>query len=395
MDWRFFIALRYFKIRRKERFISIISLISILGVGVGVAALVIVLAVMSGFDNELKTRIIGTTPHILIERDRGIAYPDVSINNVLSENKDVRSFSPFVAGQVILKSGEKFSGAVVNGIDEATEKYVTNIKQYIIGTQSLELGRNGLFVGSELAGELSLKIGNEVSLISATLETAHDFKIIGIFETGLYAFDLNNIFISLESAQGIFGIGKHVSGIAVRVVDELKANEVKRDIIEKLGYPYFVRSWMDLNQNLFSALKLEKITMFIILSLIVIVACFNIASTLIVKVVEKTKDIGILKAIGAKNSDIRSIFRLEGLFTGIFGTIFGIGLGLSISWAQKLYKLVKLPRDIYCIDALPVYINWYDPLIIAIAAILLSLIATIYPSSKAARLEVVEALRYE
>lgn len=395
MDWRLFVASRYFKVRRKEKFISITSLISILGVAVGVAALIIVLAVMSGFDNELKTRIIGTTPHLIIERDGGIAYPDAFIEKILSANKDVVGLSPFITGQVILKCEDRFSGVILNGIDEATEKNVTNIKQYVTEKQSLELGSTGLFVGSEFAKELNLKIGNEVSLISATSNKAHNFKIVGIFHAGLYTFDLNNIFVSLESAQKVFNIDKFVSGIAVRIVDELKANIVKKDVIKELGFPYFVRSWIDLNQNLFSALRLEKIMMFIILALIVIVACFNIASTLILKVVEKTKDIGILKAIGATNSDIRLIFRLEGLFTGIIGTILGVGLGLSISWAQYAYKIVKLPRDIYYIDALPVYVNWHDPLIITVSAIFLSLIATIYPSSKAAHLEVVDALRYE
>lgn len=395
MNWKLFVASRYFKIRRKEKFVSIISLISTLGVAVGVAALIIVLAVMSGFDNELKTRIIGTTPHILIERDGGIAYPDAVVEKVLLSNKDVVGFSPFVTGQVILKYKEGFSGVVANGIDEATERYVTDIKRYVVKGETKELGKTGLLIGSELARELDLGIGDEASIISATSEEAHNFKITGIFYTGLYTFDVNNIFISLESAQSVFGIDKLVGGIAVRIVDELKASKIKKAIIKKLGSQYFVKSWMDLNRNLFSALKLEKIAMFIIVSLIVMVACFNIASTLIVKVVEKTKDIGILKAIGATNNDIRTIFRLEGLFTGIIGTILGIVLGLSIIWVQKAYKIVRLPRDIYYIDALPVYINWHDPLIIAVSAVLLSWVATIYPSSKAARLEVVDALRYE
>lgn len=395
MNWKLFIASRYFRIRRKEKFLSIISIISILGVAVGVAALIIVLAVMSGFDNELKTRIIGTTSHIFIERDDGIIYPDPFVEEVLSENKDVVSSSPFVSGQVILKIDGSFTGVILNGIDEEREKFVRDIRQYVVDSQSPELDENGLLVGSELADELNLKMGDDVSLVSATSEKGHNFKIVGVFHTGLYTFDVSNIFISLESAQRVFGMDKYVTGIAVKIVDELKAEEVRREIARELGFPYFVRSWMDLNRNLFSALKLEKLVMFIIVALIVIVACFNIASTLIVRVVEKTKDIGILKTIGATNSDIRNIFRLEGLFIGVIGTLLGVGLGMFISWAQKVYKIVKLPRDIYYIDALPVYINWHDPLIIAVSAILLSLIATIYPSHKAARLNVTDALRYE
>jgi lipoprotein-releasing system permease protein len=395
MDWRFFVASRYFKIRRKEKFVSTITLISILGVAVGVAALIIVLAVMSGFDNELKTRIVGTTSHIFIERDSGIIYPDEYVAEVLSQNNDVVNSSPFVSGQVILRSGERFGGAILNGLDDVTEKEVTNFEQYLIKGGSHSLKEKGLFVGSELAKELSLKIGDSVSIISANSEKPYDFVITGIFRTGLYTFDVNNVLVSLKSAQRVFNIDKYVSGIGVKIADELKANQVKKELARGLGFPYFVRSWMDLNENLFSALKLEKITMFIILTLIVIVACFNIASTLIVRVVEKTKDIGILKALGATNRDIGTIFRLEGLFIGIFGTILGVGLGLCISWAQKTYDIVKLPREIYYIDALPVYISWHDSLVIAVCAVLLSWVATIYPSHKAARLKVVDALRYE
>jgi len=394
MNWRLFIAWRYFRTRRKERFISIISLISILGVAVGVAALIIVLAVMSGFDRELRTRIIGTTSHVFIEREGGVAHPDPAIEKALSENKDVVGFSPFVTGQVIIKRGDSFTGAVLNGIDEETEKNVANIKQYI-KEKAPELGEKGLFIGSELAGELRLRVGDDVSLISAASIEPSGFKIAGIFHTGLYSFDANNMFISLGSAQKIFDIDGLATGVAVKIADELEADRVKLELKRSLGFPYFARSWMDLNKNLFSALKLEKITMFIILTLIVIVACFNIASTLIVRVVEKTKDIGILKAIGAGRGDIKAIFKLEGFFVGMIGTLLGVGLGLTISWVQKVHKVVRLPRDIYYIDALPVYINWHDPLIIAVSAVLLSLIATLYPSRQAARLEVVEALRYE
>ncbi|MBN1871033.1 MAG: ABC transporter permease, partial [Candidatus Omnitrophica bacterium] len=317
MNWRLFIALRYFRVRRQERFVSTISLISIMGVSVGVACLIIVLAVMSGFDNELKSRIVGTNAHLYIEKEYGpLTYPDENISYALMKDGRIKGYSPFVSGQGIIRAGDLFSGALITGIDEVSEKTVIDIKKYILEEERPILGEDGLMIGSELARELNLQILDRVSVVSANSKRPKDFVITAIFKTGLYTFDAQNVFIALKPAQELFAIGDRIGGVAARVDDGADANLIKRDIAVALGYPYFVKSWMDMNQNLFSALRLEKITMFVILTLIVLVACFNIASTLIVKVVEKTKDIGILKAIGATNRDIQSIFRLEGLFIG-------------------------------------------------------------------------------
>jgi lipoprotein-releasing system permease protein len=400
MNWRLFVALRYFKTRSRERFISVISLISVFGVAVGVAALIIVIAVMSGFNSELKERIIGTTPHIFIEKEGGIDPADAVVKKALAETKGVVGHSPFVTGQVLLKYGDNFIGTILNGIDEDAEKYVTDIKRYVKGARPV-LGDSGILIGNELAKEMGLLIGDEVSLVSAAGKP-QSFRVAGIFHTGLYSFDVNNAFVSLAQAQKLFGTGSRVSAITVKIKDVLKADKVKKDIARKLRYPlpagrqaYFVRNWMDLNKNLFGALLLEKIVMFALLALIVLVACFNIASMLIMRVMEKTKDIGILKAIGASGGDVVSIFRMEGFFIGFIGTMLGSAAGLLIVWLQKACKLVKLPSDVYYIDSLPVSINWQEPVIIAVAAILLSLLATVYPSLQAARLDVVEALRYE
>ncbi|MBU4376466.1 MAG: ABC transporter permease [Candidatus Omnitrophica bacterium] len=394
MNWHFFVALRYFNTRSRESFISVISLISVLGVAVGVAALIIVIAVMSGFNSELKERIIGTTPHIFIEKEGGINPSDPAVKKVLSETKEVTGSSAFVAGQVLLKYGDNFTGAILNGIDEDTEQRVTNIKKYVEGPAPV-LGAGGILIGNELAREMGLKPGDEVSLVSAVSGKPQSFEVAGIFNTGLYSFDVNNAFVNLAAAQKLFDTKSAVTAVTVRIKDVLKADAVKKEIASKLRYPYFVRNWMDLNKNLFGALLLEKIVMFALLALIVLVACFNIASMLIMRVMEKTKDIGILKAIGASNADVMSVFRIEGFLVGLIGTILGSAAGLLIVWLQKAYKLIKLPSDVYYIDALPVSINWHEPAMIAVAAILLSLAATVYPSLQAARLEVVEALRYE
>lgn len=393
MNWRLFIALRYFTTRSRERFISVISLISILGVAVGVAALIIVIAVMSGFNSELKERIIGTTPHIFIEREGGINPADPAVKKILAGIKEVTGASPLITGQVLLRYGDRYGGTVLNGIEEKTEKSVTDIKRYIKGYNPA-LGETGLLIGNELAKDMGLEVGNEVSLVSAVSGRPQNFKVAGIFHTGLYTFDVNNVFIGLAPAQKLLNTNT-VTAITVRIKDVLRADKVKRDIAVKLRYPYSVRNWMDLNKNLFGALLLEKIVMFALLALIVLVACFNIASMLIMRVMEKTKDIGILKAIGAKSSDVRVIFTLEGFLIGVIGTILGSASGLLIVWLQHAYKLIKLPSDVYYIDALPVSINWHDPALIAVSAVLLSLLATIHPSSQAARLDVIEALRYE
>lgn len=394
MNWRFFVAIRYFNTRSREKFISVISLISVLGVAVGTAALIIVIAVMSGFNSELKERIIGTTPHIFIERKGGISPSDQAVKKAISETMGVVGSSAFVTGQVLLKRGNSFTGAVLNGIDENTEDEVTNIKRYVEGPASA-LGAEGILLGNELAREMALKAGDEISLVSAVSGKPQSFKVSGIFHTGLYNFDANNVFVSMASAQKLFDTGPAVTAITVKIKDALKANEIKMEIASKLRYPYFVRNWMDLNKNLFGALLLEKIVMFALLGLIILVACFNIASMLIMRVMEKTKDIGILKAMGASNADVMSVFRIEGFLVGLAGTVLGSAAGLSVVWLQKTYKLIKLPKDIYYIDALPVSINWQEPAIIAAAAIILSLAATVYPSLQAARLEVIEALRYE
>jgi len=382
MDWRLIIAWRYFRFKRGERFLSVITVISLLGVAVGVAALIVVLAVMSGFDDELKRRIIGTTSHLIVERNGG------------AKDTGILGYTPYVTGQVLIKKNGVFVGAIVNGIDEVTEPQVSNIRQYVHDRFS-QLGESGLLVGSELARQLHVKSGDRVSLISAAAQKPVEFTVMGTFHTGLYTFDYNNVFISLNAAQRLFRTGAFVHGIAVRIESEMAAPAFKKRLTGQLGFPYQVRTWMELNRSLFSALKLEKITMFAILALIVLVACFNIASSLIVRVVERTKDIGILKAIGAKGRDIRTIFRLEGLFIGSIGTVLGVAAGLVVCWFQQTYKIVRLPSEIYYIDALPIHVNWYDPLLIAMCAVFLSWVATIYPSRQAVRLEVVDALRYE
>ena len=393
MSYELWISFRYLISRRKEKFISIISFISIMGVALGVTALIVVLAVMSGFDNDLREKIVGTNSHIIIEKEGGIT----DYNAVVAEiNKipHVKASSPFINGQALIRQDEQVLGLVLRGIDPAREKDVTNIQKYL-ESGTIEVKKDTVLIGKELSLKLGLKIGDAISLISAADPKPKSFKIAGIFNSGMFEYDMNLVFTNLEGAQNFYNTGNMAGGIGVRVDDVNKADNIKKDVQEKIGFDYWVRSWSELNKNLFSALKLEKITMFIILALIVVVACFNIASTLIMMVMEKTKDIGILKSIGADNKSIRKIFMLDGFLIGFAGTVLGAIGGFGISYLLKTYQFIKLPKDMYYIDRLPVNLEMGDAITVIAAAMIISLLSTLYPSWQAAKMEPVEALRYE
>ena len=406
MSWQLLVSLRYLTSKRKEKFISLISLISILGVAVGVAALIIVIAVMSGFDADLRDKIIGTYSHIEIIAPLGMK-PSAELVGEILNTPHVSAVSFFLNGQGLVRSGDDVTGIIVKGIIPKDEVRVNKLGDYM-KKGSLDLTGGGIVLGSELAEKLSVTIGDTVSIVSPSSFDAkalsfpfnfkvegRNFKVAGIFTSGMYEYDANLAYIDIAEAQKFLGVEGIASGAAVRVDDALTVDETKRALQMKLGMNYAVRTWMDLNRNLIAALKLEKTVMFIILTLIVIVACFNIASSLIMTVLEKTRDIGILKAIGSTNLNIMAIFALQGGMVGIFGTLIGAGAGLGICWCLKTYKFISLPKEIYYIDRLPVKMDPFDISLIIVISILISLIAAIYPSYRASKLDPVEALRYE
>jgi len=393
MPYELWISFRYLVSKRKEKFISIISFISIMGVAVGVTALIVVLAVMSGFDKDLREKIVGTNSHIIIEKEGGISDYSALVSEI-NKIQHVKASSPFLNGQALIRQDEQVLGVILRGIDPVREKDVTNIQKYL-ESGTLELKKDTVLIGKELSSRLGLKIGDTIFLISAADPKPKGFKIAGIFNSGMFEYDMNLIFTNLEGAQAFYATGNVAGGIGVRVDDVNSADRIKKDVQKKIGFDYWVRSWSELNKNLFSALKLEKITMFIILALIVVVACFNIASALIMMVMEKTKDIGILKSIGADNRSIRKIFMLDGFLIGFTGTFIGAIGGFGICYLLKTYQFIKLPRDIYYIDRLPVNLELSDSITVIVAAILISLLSTLYPSWQAAKMEPVEALRYE
>ena len=410
MSFEFFIGSRYLRTKQKQAFISLITVLSIAGVTVGVMALIVVIAVMTGFEYDLKSRILGVESHIVIMRHN---VPFSDYRNILEhvENTDgVEAATPFINSQVILRSSLSLSGAVLRGIDpDSADRVIKNLDKVSLKNlketdqrKSTSIAMPAIILGKELAKNLGVMQGDPVHLISPRgmispighIPTMKRFRVAGLFESGMYEYDRSLAYIHIKDAQKILRMGDSVNGIEVRVNDIYNAGNIAGRIVKELGFQYWARDWMQMNQNLFSALKLEKTVMFIILALIVLVAAFNIASTLIMMVMEKTKDIAILKAMGATNKSIRKIFVFKGIVIGSIGTILGLCLGFILCTVLKYYQFIELPGDVYYITTLPVKLELLDVVIIASAAMAISFLATLYPARQASKLDPVEAIRY-
>lgn len=396
MKAELFISWRYLVTKRKEKFLSLISVISILGIAIGVMALIIVIAVMNGFDRDLRDKIVGNYSHITITGYDGINNDEYSaIIKKLGGNPHIQGVSPAVLGQVLLKEGNRFFAVNLKGIDPATEIKVTKISKYLTKGNINNLVQDNVIIGKELASFLGLGIGSELATYSASPKP-RTLKVVGIFNSGMYDYDLNLVFTDLKTAQSIMGLDNQFSAIAIKLDDLFLAQKIREELSVSLGLDYNLKTWMEANQSFFAALKLEKLTMFIILTLIILVASFNIISTLTVMVVEKTKDIGILRSIGMSSRGIRRIFTFEGLIIGSLGTFLGALGGVFLCGLLKKYQFIRLPQDIYYIDKLPVHLEfWPDIALIVLSAMLITVASTIYPASKAGSLKPVEALRYE
>lgn len=403
-----FLGIRYLKAKRKQTFISIITVISVVGVMVGVMALVVVLSVMNGFRADLMSKILGVNSHLLVLNFEGAFKDYKEVGTKIGEVEGVVASTPFIYSQVMLNRAGNVSGAVLRGIDPKNAGKVVSIERMIKEGSLNALINNqnelpAIIIGQELSRQLGAYLGDILSVVSpegkltplGRAPNTRRYKVTAIFESGMYEYDASMVYISLKEAQDFLGIGNRVTGLEVRVDDVYQSDKIARSIQDNLGYPYWTKDWKVMNRSLFSALKLEKITMFVILTMIVLVGALNIISTLVMVVMEKTRDVAILRAMGATAKSIMSIFMLQGVFVGIVGTMAGLASGLGICHLLAKYKFISLPSDIYYISTLPVRVEFWDVSFVALAAVAISFLATIYPSWYASKLDPVEAIRYE
>lgn len=402
-------GLRYMKAKRKQAFISVISAFSVLGVMLGVMTLIIVLGVMNGFEKDLKEKILGTVSHLVVMSHSSRTL--TGWHNVMDRVKKfdgIKATTPYIYGQAMLSTRGKVRGVIVRGIDAHTAGSVISLPRYLESGSVADLagsndGPPGIIVGKELAQLNSLRVGDVVQLISpqgkrtpiGAIPRVQNFVIVGVFKSGMYEFDANLVYMGLDKAQQFFEMGDGVTGIEVTLQDIYRAPILGERIEASLGTAFWTRTWKEMYRNLFSALKLEKIAMFIILTFIVLVAAFNIVISLIMLVMEKSRDIAILKALGATSDMVMRIFVVQGMVVGLVGTFLGAVAGIGGGALLAKYRIIELPEDIYTISTLPVAIKETDVVIICAVALTICFLATVYPSLRAARLEPVEALRYE
>ena len=393
MSYEWLIAKRYLWSKRRHPFVGVLSSISILGIAVGVSALIVVLAVMNGFDEDLKSRIIGTCAHLVIDKD-GLFDNYETLMPKLQNAYHLKGIAPFVEGQALVQKGEFTAGVLVRGLDPEREKTVSKFKDYLSGG-GLTASAKSVVVGSEFSKRFHLQKGDEISVLSQDSKKPMVLKVDGFFASGMYEYDANMIFMNLGSAQELFGMKNAVSGLSVSLRDAERANEAKQKIEGALKFPYDVRTWMELNKTLFGALRLEKIVMFLILALIILVACLNIAGSLTILVMDKTKDIGVLKSLGAAPWSLMKIFALDGLLIGGIGSAAGFLIGTGLCFILTKFSFIDLPKEIYYMDRLPVKSSAADITAVLGVSVLLSFVSALYPAVMAGKLDPVKALRYE
>jgi lipoprotein-releasing system permease protein len=410
VGWRY---TRAGRATRRNGFISFISGVSMLGIALGVAALIIVLSVMNGFQKEVRDRMLGVVSHIEIYPPNGAALPDAAKTMAEAKaNPQVLGASPFIAAQALLARGEDMKGAIVRGIDPVQEPQVTDLAAALKDTAlaRLKSGEFGIILGGELARSMGVREGDKVTLVAPSGQVTpagvvprlKQMTVVGVFDSGHYEYDVALAMIHIDDAAKIFRV-EGPTGIRLRLKDLQQAREVRAQLAAKLSGELLVRDWTQQNRTWFSAVQLEKRMMFIILTLIVAVAAFNLVSTLVMTVTDKRADIAILRTLGASPGSVMGVFVVQGAMVGVIGTLAGLVLGLGIAFnidvivpaLESLLNTSFLPRDIYLISKMPSDPQQGDIVPIAVISLVLAFLATLYPSWRASRVNPAEALRYE
>jgi lipoprotein-releasing system permease protein len=411
MRFELFVALRYLLAKREQAFISVISVIAIAGVALGVASLIVVMGVMNGFATDLREKIMGVNAHVMAVGlgSGNLMQSTPELMDKVQSVPGVTKVMPFIYSEVMISGRHGAKGLVLRGVDPASASDVLGITAHVVRGSFAELGSAeglpGIVVGLELAKRIGAFPGSRVNLLTPSAESGgagfapriRPFRVAAIFSTGMFEYDSSLGLISLEAARSQLGIAGDdmVNGLQIMVADIYEADKVAAAVGQVLGPQVSMRNWMEMNANLFAALKLEKIGMAIMFTLIVLVGSFSIVTALVVLVMEKTRDIAILMSMGATGKSIRRIFMLQGSIIGAAGTGIGFALGLAVCFLLKRYKFIALPKGVYSTDYLPVLLVWSDLVLIGLGAMILCFLATLYPARQAAGLRPVEALRYE
>ena len=411
--WELCVGLRYTRAKRRNHFISFISLTSTIGIALGVTALITVISVMNGFERELRERILGVASHATISGYDGALEGWESLAAIAGEHAEVEGVAPFVESQGMLTHAGQVRGVLIRGVAPALEPRVSEVGRYLVEgeLESLAPGRFNVLLGRGLALRLGVTVGMPVTLVapqaritpSGVLPRMRRFTVSGIFEAGHAQYDTSLAIIHIEDARRVFRLGRGVSGLRVKLTDMFDAPRVSRQLARSFGGQYWLRDWTQHHANFFRALKIEKTVMFVILTLIVAVAAFNLVSTLVMVVTDKESDIAILRTLGAGQRSILSVFVVQGTVIGIAGTIAGVAGGIALAThvetlvpaIEGFFDVRFLSPDVYYISEVPSEMRWRDVAAVGVVAFAMSVIATLYPAWRASRVQPVEALRHE